>query len=533
MNQISTVPFLRTHKKMVTRLFLVGVYAVIYLIADYHGIFRRITAYSDQDIILAYNALLFNEGLPQQYFDHTGYVYFLILSTWLKALHVLGLLPISSLGELTYSQSSYGDLEQVIFAGRYLSIVLSSLLATVLFFGMRRFTGSSLIAGMVTLTFVISPGLSFQVLMMRTELPAFLFVLTAFFLGVTPPGKPSYSGHWMLFGTAFFATLGMMTKVQIVPFAVAFPILFLIFTFFDQRPEKKSAGWESPRNPELAAIALFAVSVPAQLMIWSQVFLPGVEKSTIGGWYQVMVALTVIGATVFYSVFLRLKINQVFLRLAIVCSGISVAVYFNFFYHNVENTYILANFFEHMSNFTGLNRLNIYSGGESVQWLVNRFGNGLLYAIERNFDVTRISDRPFVLLYWFVLVGGGGALIRRDNKIAAISFGLLILTIGMESFTFLRGAGDYYRIFNEVWVLIAAGKIVACSNIPVNRPVYLKRLTTKTMAVGFMFTVLTITAGFSANIALKTRAEQPETNACKQVSRLRQPYKDLFCRLNK
>lgn len=532
MNRVSAVQFFRTHERIATTLLLVAVWGGIFLIADYHDIFRRITANSDQDLILTYNALLFNEGLPQQYFDHTGYVYFLILSTWLKLLHGLGLLPISAFGELNFSQSSYGNLEQLIYAGRYLSIILSALLTTVFFFGMRRFTGNFLIAGILALMLAISPGISVQVLVMRTELPAMLFVLIAFFLGVTPPRKSPYVSHAMLFGAAFFVTLGMMTKVQVVPFAIALPALFLMFIILDKRPKKGPVDCGSPKNSGLLAISLFAVSVPAQSIIWSQVFWSGIEQSDIGGWYQVILALTIIGLIIFYSVFLRFKIDRVFLCLALVSSGISFATYFNFFYYNLKNTYVVTNFFEHMSKFSGL-KLNLNYSGTSIEWLTNKFSNGVLQAIGRDFDITQIINQPFVVLYWFVLVGGILALIRRDNKIAAISLGLLGLSIGMEAFTSLRYWADHYRIFTEVWILIATGEIIAGIGRSISPSAYFERLAVRKIIVGSAFIVLTMTAGFSADFALKARVGQSEKNACYQVAGLRQPYEDLFCRLNK
>jgi hypothetical protein len=35
---------------------------------------------ADQDLVLAYHGLLLNDGLPQEYFDHPGYLYFLVIA---------------------------------------------------------------------------------------------------------------------------------------------------------------------------------------------------------------------------------------------------------------------------------------------------------------------------------------------------------------------------------------------------------------------------------------------------------------------
>src|SRR5262244_1673616 len=42
---------------------------------------------ADQDLPLAYNGLLLNDGRAQEYFDHTGYLYDLLLAAWYRVLH--------------------------------------------------------------------------------------------------------------------------------------------------------------------------------------------------------------------------------------------------------------------------------------------------------------------------------------------------------------------------------------------------------------------------------------------------------------
>src|ERR1039458_9757708 len=46
---------------------------------------------ADMDFWVVYNAFLLNVSLPQQYFDHPGYLTILLLSYWLRALHALGI----------------------------------------------------------------------------------------------------------------------------------------------------------------------------------------------------------------------------------------------------------------------------------------------------------------------------------------------------------------------------------------------------------------------------------------------------------
>ncbi len=55
---------------------------------------------ADQDLPLAYNALLLNDGRAQEYFEHPGYLYHLLLAAWYRLLHGLGFLPVHALSEV-------------------------------------------------------------------------------------------------------------------------------------------------------------------------------------------------------------------------------------------------------------------------------------------------------------------------------------------------------------------------------------------------------------------------------------------------
>ena len=52
------------------------------------------------DFWIVYNAFLLNDPLPQEFFDHPGYLSILLLSYWLRALHALGIVQVISLSEM-------------------------------------------------------------------------------------------------------------------------------------------------------------------------------------------------------------------------------------------------------------------------------------------------------------------------------------------------------------------------------------------------------------------------------------------------
>src|SRR5579872_7286490 len=68
-----------------------------FLIAGFWFPFWRIT---DMDVFVVYNSFLLNAHLPQEFFDHPGYLPILLLSYWLRALHGIGLVAVDSFAAL-------------------------------------------------------------------------------------------------------------------------------------------------------------------------------------------------------------------------------------------------------------------------------------------------------------------------------------------------------------------------------------------------------------------------------------------------
>src|ERR1700684_2289391 len=63
---------------------------------------------ADMDFMVIYNALVLNDGKPQQFFDHTGYLTILIVKVWFEILHGLGLLNSCSLSSMPLASDPHG-----------------------------------------------------------------------------------------------------------------------------------------------------------------------------------------------------------------------------------------------------------------------------------------------------------------------------------------------------------------------------------------------------------------------------------------
>src|SRR5262245_61137707 len=58
-----------------------------FFLAGYFVIYWR---NADMDFMIVYSALAMNDGLPQHYVDHTGYLTILSVKYWFQLLHALG-----------------------------------------------------------------------------------------------------------------------------------------------------------------------------------------------------------------------------------------------------------------------------------------------------------------------------------------------------------------------------------------------------------------------------------------------------------
>ena len=77
-------------------------YLIICIFVGYYtGFNRHWTSVYDQELTLVYNALLFNNGIEIELFQHPGYFTILLLSIFYKILFILNLLEVDKLSSLT------------------------------------------------------------------------------------------------------------------------------------------------------------------------------------------------------------------------------------------------------------------------------------------------------------------------------------------------------------------------------------------------------------------------------------------------
>ena len=420
-------------------------------LAYYHDIERSYLLASDADIVYVYQALLLNDGLKQEYFDHTGYIYFILLSLWIKSLYFLNLIDVATLSQLPGPAEFEPRFAQLVFAGRWLSGILAGLFSVVFYYGISSLTRNRVVALAFAMLFTLSPGLVNQSLVLRTELPAALFSLLAFFLLIKATQEYGIWRFVTLGLTSFFCMLALMSKMQIIFTILVYPILAVLFGQTSQADDFLENGVDQTSLQLAIVLGLLALSVPSVIMISSTIARP-VSLGSGGGLYQLALAVYLCVAIVIYKVLYRFSVKHVIYSLTGIVFGISLGQFLHLWHHAVENTYALANFLEHMTQF-GNNEVR-YKLGESgvvkgfplfVQFLAN-FGD----ALERLYIDFQLQEFPLQPVYWFVTIGVILALLCSDFPLALQAGALLGVAILMETITRFRYWDSFkYGIFTE------------------------------------------------------------------------------------
>lgn len=427
--------------------------------------------HADQDLVLAYHGLLFADGLPQEYFDHPGYGYFLVIDGWYRLLHALGLLPVARLSALPLASDAAANAaawQALVEAGRALSIVLTALFAVTYATLVRELVGDRRVALLAGVLLAFGVGLTAQGRQMRTDLLSAGFVVTALLMVLVavrqPPGRTGRS-LLLLGGAGLLVALAMATKVQAVFLALGIPVAALLF---GRRFAGEAGSWG--RTALLAALAAAALVPAIGLMVegiasWGQAVYPytSVGDGLSGRYQGVVVGWGVLGVLVYGWVW-RAPMVHSLAALAAVALGAALGLLALEIRYNVQNVIAVANFIEHMFVFTAWRHASALQGQGQV------VGEGLLTllmsGIGRTLAIRTIILHPdnipqTVIVEWFAL-GGALVLWRRGERLAALQALFLILVAwGLESLFSLRGFQRAYAAYTDPLVVLSAAWVLA------------------------------------------------------------------------
>ena len=217
-----------------------------FLVAGFWYPYWRI---ADMDLWVVYNALLLNVPLPQEYFDHPGYLSILLLSYWLRALHDLGIVHVvlfSALPPMSDTAGFASAWMAATRAGRVLSLLFAMGFVLSFSYLLRALVRDWRIAAVGGFLLAFFGGMEMEMRILRTELlPAACFTSALLMLMIAA----QRGERWWRAAVAGFAslliTLAMLNKIQFLFLICALPVLLLPF---GPRGAAHHGFWCEPRR---------------------------------------------------------------------------------------------------------------------------------------------------------------------------------------------------------------------------------------------------------------------------------------------
>nr|WP_209978438.1 glycosyltransferase family 39 protein [Azospirillum picis] len=444
--------------------------------------------HADQDLVLAYHGLLFGDGLPQEYFDHPGYGYFLVIDLWYRLLHAVGLLPVASLSALPPGSDAAATAEawqRLVQAGRALSVLLTAAFAVTYATLLRGLLGDRRVALLAGVLLAFGVGLTAQGRQMRTDLLSAGFVVLALLLvlrAVRPPAGRDCGGASLLLLAlgGLLVGLAMVTKVQAVFLAMGIPVAALLFGRRETGPAAGSAagGWGMAALLSLAAVAAAVPAfglIAAGLAGWGRAVYPytPVGGGLSGGGYQTVVAGWVLVGVLVHGAVHRVPAARLAAGAAAVLLGLALGLLALDLRWNEQNAIAVANFVEHMFVFSS------WRHGAALQGQGQVVGEGtlalLLAGIGRTLAIRTIVLHPdnipqTIIVEWFALAGAL-VLWRRGRRRAAVqALFLLLVAWGLEALFSLRGFQRAYAAYTDPLAVLSAAWVLARMPELLDRP---------------------------------------------------------------
>lgn len=435
--------------------------------------------HSDQDLVMAYHGLLFGDGLPQEYFDHPGYGYFLVIDVWYRLLHAVGLLPVASLSALPPGSdvaATEAAWQSLVQAGRALSILLTAAFAVSYATLLRGLVEDRRVALLAGILLAFGVGLTAQGRQMRTDLLSAGFVVLGLLLvlrAVRPAdGKPCGGASLLQLALGgLLVGLAMVTKVQAVFLAMGLPVAAILFgRRAEAVPDK---GWGVAALVGLLAVAAAVPAfglIQAGLAGWGRAVYPYTPVGSwpggglSGGGYQSIVAGWVLVGILVHAAVHRVPAARVVAGAAAVLLGLAAGLLALDIRWNEQNAIAVANFVEHMFVFSS------WRHGAELQGQGNVVGQGtlglLLAGIGRTLAIRTIVLHPdnipqTIVVEWFALAGAV-VLWRRGEKLAAVqALFLLLVAWGLESLFSLRGFQRAYAAYTDPLAILSAAWVLA------------------------------------------------------------------------
>lgn len=209
------------------------------------------TALIDQEMVLAYNSLLFNSGIEQEFTDHSGYFTILASSLYFKILNYLNIIEVYKFSQI-YEYNLTQIFEDSIYHLRFFSvyIVVITLITTTYLFDIL-FKNKTYSFFLVIILFFLFGNLS-VLSSTRTEQFSILFILLSL-IGLFNLFEKNKIIYFIIF--LFFIFCSIFNKSQVI---YQLPIILLYSFYINKKPISFNYNFLDKLNKDKLLIYVFA-----------------------------------------------------------------------------------------------------------------------------------------------------------------------------------------------------------------------------------------------------------------------------------
>ena len=440
---------------------------VSFLVAGFWYPYWRI---ADMDFWLVYNAFLLNAHLSQEFFDYPGYLSILLLSEWLRALHWLGLVKVSSLTALP-PVGQMADFTQAwttaTRAGRVLSLIYAMMFVTSFTYLLRRLVCDWRVAVMGGLFLAFSGGMAMQMRILRTELLASALFFSALLMLLIVAQRGSTPWRPAVVGLASaLMTLAMLNKIQVIFLICAVPVILLPFG-----PAGASARgfWDAPGRG-FAALTAAAVLAAVGVYLAHGLLSFGLTTTSTPAFDLPMLALSAktywaaivtwfgLGLAAYCLIWKVLALEVLTAALAAV-AGCMIGLLALYARYDPTDVMVVFHPFEQMFRWATESNPGLakHSLGYDIRFLFEAVGHVVL---RRTFFLES-SPRPAMFLEWFIIGAMVIAIRRREWRLVLQVAVLMLVDWGVDTLAMIRGLKQEYFLLTDPLAIIAAALLIA------------------------------------------------------------------------
>jgi hypothetical protein len=430
------------------------------------GFFNPYWRVADQDILLVFDALLQNDGLPRQIDFHPAHLIVAMLSVTYRALHGLGLLETYSLSTMPLASDvaafarSWTSAVQI---ARLLCLLIVLAYVTAFAFLLRALVADWRVALLGTFAIAFSGGIAMSVRTVKPELLSGAFFSIALLILLISARSPRMVARPMLIGVAaFFATLAMDNKVQAIFLISTLPVLLLPFGEPSQQGgfwTGRRAGWALATSTLFALFAAIAAAPLVRQGLLTNDALLTMRRVFDTGVFQTMLIVWIASGMLAFGLLWRTPLAEGLTAAFAVIAGISFGLLPLYFYRATSSIARVISPLDALYYFVAPADLQCGPGGCGLPFAM--LLDSIKAVVIHHTFFLHTSPRPEIFLEWVIIAGIAIAFRRRQYKVALQASFLVCAVFVVDTLQAARALKQDYFNYTDPLIIIAGTVLLA------------------------------------------------------------------------